>query len=249
MHTTTRLGLQTPDGSDTVTSFTGGPAAQVNSVLDRAAIWITPTTASSRPAAGSVVDGSFHRSTDTNVVSVSDGTNWHSVLTDSVGPPIGAITDHLGATDPVDVDGIVRWLILNGRSLLRATYPVLFSVIGTAYGSVDGTHFTLPNLGGRTTIAAGAGALAVAKNVGDTGGEEKHTLTTAELASHTHDFYIGTVGSVGGPWVTVRGSSNDTPSVVEQVTYPGQGVQPTGSNTPHNNLQPYFTTNKIVRAL
>ena len=38
------------------------------------------------------------------------------------------------------------WLLCNGSSLLRADYPVLFAVIGTSYGSIDGSHFTLPNL-------------------------------------------------------------------------------------------------------
>jgi microcystin-dependent protein len=36
------------------------------------------------------------------------------------------------------------WLLCDGSSVLRATYPRLFAAIGTTYGSVDGTHFTLP---------------------------------------------------------------------------------------------------------
>jgi microcystin-dependent protein len=35
---------------------------------------------------------------------------------------------------------------MDGSSLLRASYPDLFGKIGTTYGAVDGTHFTLPNL-------------------------------------------------------------------------------------------------------
>lgn len=37
-------------------------------------------------------------------------------------------------------------LVANGRSLLRADYPRLFAAIGVTWGSVDGTHFTLPDL-------------------------------------------------------------------------------------------------------
>ena len=37
-------------------------------------------------------------------------------------------------------------LACNGASLLRAAYPDLFTAIGTTWGSVDGVHFTLPNL-------------------------------------------------------------------------------------------------------
>lgn len=38
------------------------------------------------------------------------------------------------------------FLLCNGASISRGTYPDLFSVIGTTYGSVDGSHFNLPDL-------------------------------------------------------------------------------------------------------
>ena len=39
------------------------------------------------------------------------------------------------------------WLACNGQAVLRADFPVLFGVIGTAYGAGDGsTTFLLPNL-------------------------------------------------------------------------------------------------------
>ena len=38
------------------------------------------------------------------------------------------------------------WLACNGASLLRASYPALFTAIGTTFGAVDGTHFTLPTI-------------------------------------------------------------------------------------------------------
>ena len=41
------------------------------------------------------------------------------------------------------------FLLCNGASVLRDTYPDLFKVIGTTYGAVDSTHFNLPNLIGR----------------------------------------------------------------------------------------------------
>lgn len=47
------------------------------------------------------------------------------------------------------------WLECNGQSVLRATYARLFALIGTTYGSVDGTHFTLPDL--RSASVRGVG--------------------------------------------------------------------------------------------
>ena len=37
------------------------------------------------------------------------------------------------------------YLLCNGASLLRASYPALFSAIGTIYGAADGSHFNLPD--------------------------------------------------------------------------------------------------------
>ena len=43
----------------------------------------------------------------------------------------------------------VGFLLCNGASVLRETYPDLFDVIGTTYGAVDDTHFNLPDLSDR----------------------------------------------------------------------------------------------------
>lgn len=54
-----------------------------------------------------------------------------------------------------DHDG---WLICDGRSLVRASYADLFTVVGTTYGAADGTHFNLPDLRGRTLVGLGTHA-------------------------------------------------------------------------------------------
>ena len=41
------------------------------------------------------------------------------------------------------------FLECNGASLLRSEYTALFAVIGTTYGTADGTHFNIPDLRGR----------------------------------------------------------------------------------------------------
>lgn len=58
-------------------------------------------------------------------------------------PPVGSIVAWPTETAPSG------WLELNGASLLRATYPLLFALIGDDYGAVDGTHFNLPDMRGR----------------------------------------------------------------------------------------------------
>jgi len=69
---------------------------------------------------------------------------------DLVTSPVGAITLWGSATAP---DG---WLLCDGSSLLRAgTYAGLFAVIGTTFGTADGTHFNLPDM--RGVFPKGAG--------------------------------------------------------------------------------------------
>jgi microcystin-dependent protein len=90
------------------------------------------------------------------------------------------------------------WLFCTGASVLRATYPGLFAIIGTTYGTADGTHFNLPDLRGRTPFgsddmdssAAGritnAGSGIVGTTLGASGGAESVTLSTTQIPSHTH---------------------------------------------------------------
>ena len=79
--------------------------------------------------------------------------------------PAGAIMAFGGATAPTG------WLVCDGSSVLRASYPDLFAAIGTTWGSVDGTHFNVPDLRGMFlrgtgTNATGSSSGAVGPSVG-----------------------------------------------------------------------------------
>lgn len=84
------------------------------------------------------------------------------------------------------------WLLCYGQSLLRTDYAALFAVIGTTFGSVDGTHFTLPDLRGRVPAGAddmgGTAAniltstyFGTAAVLAAIGGSQSQTLTQAQL--------------------------------------------------------------------
>lgn len=84
------------------------------------------------------------------------------------------------------------FLLEDGKSYPTATYNRLFKVIGYKYGGA-GANFNVPDSRGRVNIGAGAGPGLTVRVLATTGGTETVTLTTAQLAAHTH----GQV-SVGG---------------------------------------------------
>lgn len=111
--------------------------------------------------------------------------------------PTGAMLPYAGGSVPTG------FLLCDGSSILRTAQPTLFTSIGTTWGSVDGTHFTLPDTRGRTLIGDGTGtaAGATAHTLGQmpttgNGGEETHTLSISEIPSHNHGGSTGT-GTTG----------------------------------------------------
>ncbi|MFA6077398.1 MAG: phage tail protein, partial [Candidatus Paceibacterota bacterium] len=67
--------------------------------------------------------------------------------------PVGTITMYGGSTAPTG------WVLCDNSSLLRAgTYADLFAVIGTTFGTADGTHFNVPDMRGIFPRGAGTSA-------------------------------------------------------------------------------------------
>lgn len=97
-----------------------------------------------------------------------------------VGNPIGAITMWSTNTAPTG------WLICDGTAVSRSTYSGLFAVIGTTFGSGDGsTTFNLPNLKGRVPVGRDA-ADADWDVLGETRGGKTNALGVNNLPAHTH---------------------------------------------------------------
>ena len=89
---------------------------------------------------------------------------------------IGEIRMYAGSVAPTG------FLVCDGSAVSRTTYAELFDVIGTTFGSGDGsTTFNIPELSGRVVIGVSTNHA-----IGDIGGEESHTLLYSELPSHSH---------------------------------------------------------------
>jgi microcystin-dependent protein len=181
---------------------------------------------------GSIADGQYLQRSGTNIIGVSSS----DLL------PIGTIMDFAGSATPAG------WLLCDGSSLLRAgTYAALFGVLGVVYGSVDGTHFNLPDLRGRVVAGkdnmggTAANRLTAAWSMdgtvlGANGGNENHTLSIAQMPQHGH-VYDNPFGVASG--VAAGPNFNRATG--------GLGTQLAGGDGAHPNVQPSFILNKIIK--
>jgi microcystin-dependent protein len=73
------------------------------------------------------------------------------------------------------------WALCNGQLLPINQNMALFSLLGTTYGGDGRVNFALPDLRNRVPMHVGPAA-----NQGARLGAETHTVTNAELPTHTH---------------------------------------------------------------
>lgn len=150
--------------------------------------------------------------------------------------PIGAVKMYAGANAP---NG---YFICDGSAISRREYADLFNVIGTTYGSGNGsTTFNIPDLKGRVAVGAGNfGDNVHFFTLGDIGGEFEHTLTVDEMPSHSHNLAMA---NAGNDRVEEAGYS----SGVNQNQATDKAIKSAGGSQPHNNLQPFIVLNYIIK--
>ena len=178
----------------------------------------------------------------------------------------GMIVPFAGASAPTG------WLMCFGQDVSRTIYADLYTAIQTTYGAGDNsTTFNLPDLRGRV-IAGTDNMGGVSSNrltgqtggldgdsLGATGGAETHTLSTAQIPSHSHFL------------VNNRNVANRSDSDPSTTNYLDRGAQQnpegdekyllrfhstvadrglssnTGGDGSHNNVQPTMTLNYIIK--
>ena len=129
--------------------------------------------------------------------------------------PAGIVSAFAGVTAPSG------WLMCYGQAVSRADYSALFTALSTTYGSGDGsTTFNIPdmrgraiagvdNMGGSAASRLTSTVLTASNTLGATGGTQTHTMSSAEMPSHTHtqDSHNHTQNSHGHDFVAKWGGS------------------------------------------
>ena len=167
--------------------------------------------------------------------------------------PIGTILPYSSTTVPSG------FMICDGRAISRTLYSDLFAIIGTTYGSGDGsTTFNLPNIKGRTLVGYDPNDSDF-NTVGKTSGSKTHALVESELPEISGSFQIhgqegGTIfyqtfghatGNKQNNYKTTQGGS-----LGGAFSYTTPGFKFGNSNAQtrgHNNVQPSFTIIYMIK--
>ena len=152
----------------------------------------------------------------------------------------GMIQMFAGSTAPTG------WLLCNGQAVSRTTYKELFAVIGTTFGTGNGsTTFNVPDFRDRFPVGAGT-----SYNRNSTGGAKEVTLNADQsgLRSHSHE------GSSSSSFLTTTGDALTRHTVASgsgaanMVRSPGAierksntaSVSASNATAAHENRPPYI---------
>lgn len=131
------------------------------------------------------------------------------------------------------------WALCNGQLMPINQNQALFSLLGTTFGGDGRVNFALPDLRARVPIHVGSG-----HTLGEKGGEQAHTLSIAELPTHTHLPFASSVeGNLLEPGDNFWGSNSRRlySSLGPNTAMNPQNCTNVGGSQAHLNMQPFLT--------
>lgn len=110
-----------------------------------------------------------------------------AVLLAGLSTPAAAQDPFLGEIRWVPYNFAPRgWASCDGQLLPIAQNTALFSLLGTTFGGNGQTTFALPDMRGRMPIHVGQGPGLTERHLGESAGNETHTLSVSEMPAHDH---------------------------------------------------------------
>jgi microcystin-dependent protein len=231
----------------------------------------TPSWSPALPLAGGTVTGPITLPADPVTALNASTKQYVDNSIAAIPPPVVPASIPTGTPLPWLTDTApAGFLFANGQAVSRTTYATLFAVFGTTFGAGDGTStFALPDLRevtliGKATMGGttdrGLIPQYTTTAIGALVGEARHQITQAEMASHTHiaastvtdPGHTHTVTSVGGNnaptggAVQANASTATTSSSKTNITVATTNAS-AGSDNAHNNVQPSFIVNWIIK--
>lgn len=154
------------------------------------------------------------------------------------------------------------WAMCNGQLLPLSQNTALFSLLGTTYGGDGKTTFALPDLQGAVAIHHGQGPGLSLYELGQRGGQETITLTTANMPAHSHPGQAGgQTASLTQPAATQAGTSNNpedrvpanagsdlryAPTANATMAAYDLSTQAVGGDQPFSVMQPFLVLNYCI---
>ena len=135
------------------------------------------------------------------------------------------------------------WALCDGQLLPINQNQPLFSLLGTTFGGDGRVNFALPDLRSRIPIHMGSG-----HTLGERGGEQAHTLSIAEIPTHTHVFSASNAQPAVGAGITPSPtqilaktrSSFLYASPQNLAAMPPNAISNVGGSQAHLNTQPFL---------
>lgn len=199
------------------------------------------------------------------VLSGSD-TSFSIVGKDNASLDINKVNDFIKtqASSFVPVGTILMWanadslpdgyMLCDGRTLTKYDYPELAKVLSEFLD--DNNTFTLPDLRGRFIVGYNSADDDYSR-VGNTGGEVRHKLITAEMPAHKHDYKkVEEIDKTSEPLKEDERYSLTYPyniqaEVPDSVSFNRYNItdstEATGGGQAHENRPPYYVLAYIIK--
>lgn len=148
------------------------------------------------------------------------------------------------------------WALCQGQIISIASNTALFSLLGTMYGGDGRTTFGLPDFQGRIPIGAGQGPGLPSYSIGEMGGVEFTTLTTAQMPAHNHPTVATLAVSENNATTqdpnsnvfanTARSNFGNVSAINGDLSGISVSIQSAGGSQPISLMQPFLGMNFII---